>query len=148
MFALFIRIGVIRILLLFNRWSSIRSGLFFFLVGGRSIASWTCLGHSTVNTWSPNQKTRQSVPEIPPVRVRGVDGEEVVVDTFGPTDFFGELAMLHEGPRTASVVATEETECLALSRWEFLAKLRTDPEMAIALLAELAERFQRTMGTL
>jgi CRP/FNR family cyclic AMP-dependent transcriptional regulator len=77
-----------------------------------------------------------------------VDGEEVLVNTFGPTDFFGELAMLSDEPRTASVVATEDTECLVLTRWEFLGKLKADAEMAIVILQELAKRFQRALGVL
>jgi len=77
-----------------------------------------------------------------------VDGTDVVVNTFGPTDFFGELALLNDLPRTASVVATEDTECLVLVRWELMRKLKKDPEMAIVILQELAKRFQRALGVL
>jgi CRP/FNR family cyclic AMP-dependent transcriptional regulator len=77
-----------------------------------------------------------------------LDGTRVVVNTFGPTDFFGELAMLNDEPRTASVVALEDTECLVLVRWEFLGKLRQDGEMASVILQELATRFQRAMSVL
>ena len=76
------------------------------------------------------------------------NGDRVVVNTFGITDFFGELAMLSEEPRTASVIATEETECLILTRWEFLGKLKADSEMAIVVIQELARRFQRALGVL
>ena len=76
------------------------------------------------------------------------DGEEVVVNTFGITDFFGELAMLSEEPRTASVIAETETECMVLTRWEFLGKLKGDPEMAVLILQELAKRFQKALGVL
>ena len=76
------------------------------------------------------------------------DGEQVTVNTFGPTDFFGELAMLSDEPRTASVVATEDAECLVLTRWEFLGKLKADPEMPVIVLQELAKRFQRALGVL
>jgi CRP-like cAMP-binding protein len=76
------------------------------------------------------------------------DGEGVVVNTFGITDFFGELAMLSEEPRTASVVAETETECMVLTRWEFLGKLKADPEMAVVILQELAKRFQKALGVL
>jgi CRP-like cAMP-binding protein len=72
----------------------------------------------------------------------------VVVNTFGPTDFFGELALLDDEPRTASVVATEETECLVLSQWEFFGSLREDPDMAIEILQELATRFRRALNVL
>ena len=76
------------------------------------------------------------------------DGQEIVVNTFGPTDFFGELAMLSDEPRTASVVATADTECLVLARWEFLGKLKADAEMAVLILQELAKRFQKALGVL
>jgi CRP-like cAMP-binding protein len=70
------------------------------------------------------------------------DGEKVVVNTFGPGDFFGELALLDDGLRTASVVATEPTTCLLLTRWDFLAVLRDDAETAIGVLQAVARRFR------
>lgn len=76
------------------------------------------------------------------------DGTQAVVNTFDPTDFFGELAMLNDEPRTATVVAVEDTECLVLTRWEFLAKLELDGKMATVILKELAQRFQRAMAVL
>jgi CRP/FNR family cyclic AMP-dependent transcriptional regulator len=76
------------------------------------------------------------------------DGTKAVVNTFGPSDFFGELAMLNDEPRTATVVALEDTECLVLTRWEFLAKLELDGKMATVILKELAQRFQRAMAVL
>jgi CRP-like cAMP-binding protein len=76
------------------------------------------------------------------------DGARVTVNTLGPTDFFGELALLDDEPRTASVVAVEETQCLVLSQWEFLAALREDADMGITVLRELARRFRRTLQLL
>jgi len=76
------------------------------------------------------------------------DGVRVVVNTFGPTDFFGELALLDDGLRTASVVTTEPTRCLVLTRWDFLATLRDDAEMAVSILEELAKRFRMALDAL
>lgn len=76
------------------------------------------------------------------------DGEKITVNTFGPTDFFGELALLDDGLRTASVIATEQTQCLALTRWDFLAALREDAEMSVIILQELAKRFRRALDSL
>ena len=77
------------------------------------------------------------------------DGEKIPVNNFGPTDFFGELALLDDGLRTASVIATEPTKCLVLTRWDFLGALReTDPEMAIVILEQLAKRFRRALDSL
>jgi len=71
-----------------------------------------------------------------------------VVNTFGPTDFFGELALLDDGLRTASVVATEATQCLVLTRWDFLGVLKQDVDMAIVILEELAKRFRVALDVL
>jgi CRP-like cAMP-binding protein len=77
------------------------------------------------------------------------DGEKVVVNTFGPTDFFGELALLDEdGVRTASIVAVETTECLILTRWDFIATLRQDADMAVEILQEMAKRFRIALNSL
>ena len=76
------------------------------------------------------------------------DGVKAQVNTFGPLDFFGELALLDDGLRTASVVAQEPTTCLLLTRWDFLAALREDVEMSIVILQELARRFRRALDTL
>lgn len=77
------------------------------------------------------------------------DGEKVPVNTFGPTDFFGELALLDDGMRTASVIASEPTKCLVLTRWDFLSALReSDAEMAIVILEQLAKRFRRALDSL
>jgi len=75
------------------------------------------------------------------------DGSTEVVNTFGPTDFFGELALLDNGPRTASVVATETTECLILPRENFLGILRRDGDMALEIAIELARRFRAALET-
>ena len=73
------------------------------------------------------------------------DEAGVVVNTFGPSDFFGELALLDGGPRTASVVATETTECLILPRSNFLGVLKRDGEMAVTIMIELAKRFRKAL---
>ena len=76
------------------------------------------------------------------------DGTHVVVNTFGPTDFFGELALLDDGLRTATVKAAEQTRCLVLTRWDFLGELQQDIDMSIAILQELAKRFRIALDTL
>lgn len=77
------------------------------------------------------------------------DGEKVIVNTFGPTDFFGELALLdEEGVRTASILASEPTTCLILTRWDFLGVLRQDADMAVEILQEMARRFRIALNSL
>lgn len=77
------------------------------------------------------------------------DGNQVQVNLFGPTNYFGELALLdEEGLRTASVVATEPTKCVVLTRWDFLGLLKEDNAMAISILVEMARRFRIMLDTM
>jgi CRP/FNR family transcriptional regulator len=77
------------------------------------------------------------------------DGEKIQVNSFGPTDYFGELALLDEdGVRTASITAVEPTTCLVLTRWDFLATLRQDADMAVEILQEMARRFRIALNQL
>lgn len=62
----------------------------------------------------------------------------------GPGEFFGEMALLDGRPRSASVIATEETQCLVLHRWDFLRELRKNPEIAVAMLSVLSGRIRAT----
>jgi CRP/FNR family transcriptional regulator len=77
------------------------------------------------------------------------DGEKILVNHFEAGDFFGELALLdEEGVRTASIVANEPTTCLVLTRWDFLATLRQDADMAVDILQEMARRFRIALNSL
>lgn len=76
------------------------------------------------------------------------DGSKAIVNKLEEADFFGELALLDDGPRTASVVATEPTECLVLTRWDFFGALKEDADTAIAILQEVAKRFRVALDTL
>ena len=57
-------------------------------------------------------------------------------------DFFGEMALLDGFPRSASVRAVSECECLVLVRWDFLGLVRTNPEVASAILPVLSRRLR------
>jgi CRP-like cAMP-binding protein len=76
------------------------------------------------------------------------DGSTAILNTFGKNDFFGEIALLDNGPRTASVIATDETHCLILPRENFLGVLRRDGEMAVTIMVELTRRFRARLAEL
>ena len=69
----------------------------------------------------------------------GPDGPLTLVE-LGPGGFFGEMAVLDDFPRSATVVATEPTECALLSKWDFERELKSHPEIALALLRVLSQR--------
>ena len=83
------------------------------------------------------------------VIVRGkveVTKEGTSLATMGPGGSFGEMALLDGHPRSASMVALEDTECLVMTRWDFNAELRTNPTIALAMLPELSKRIRRLEG--
>jgi CRP-like cAMP-binding protein len=60
-----------------------------------------------------------------------------------PGDFFGELALIEEHGRTATVTAEDDLECLIIPAWEFRALLKEHPELAFELLHALIARIHR-----
>jgi CRP-like cAMP-binding protein len=52
------------------------------------------------------------------------------------------MALLDGMPRDATVKAMDDTECLVLSRWDFVAELRTNPHIAVAMLPILSRRLR------
>lgn len=67
-------------------------------------------------------------------------GGAQVLATLGPGEPFGEMALLGDWKRSASVRAAEETTCLGMDRWVFLAHLRREPELALGVIQFLAQR--------
>ena len=57
-------------------------------------------------------------------------------------DFFGEMAILEDAPRTATVVARETTELVVLNVGNFLIKIRKDPSFAFAMMQKMSKRIR------
>jgi CRP-like cAMP-binding protein len=72
-----------------------------------------------------------------------VEHEGEVIGQVSAGDFFGELALIEEHPRSATVVAADETECLLFPAWEFTALLEEHPEVAVPIMRELIKRLHR-----
>ncbi len=60
----------------------------------------------------------------------------------GAGDVFGEMALLGEWPRTASVRALDTVQCLGIDRWVFLSQLERQPQVTIKMLQILAQRLR------
>jgi CRP-like cAMP-binding protein len=58
----------------------------------------------------------------------------------GRGDFFGELSVIDQQPRNASVQAAESTEVLALASWDLLGLLESDAQLALNLIKGLVAR--------
>jgi len=60
--------------------------------------------------------------------------------TLGPGDYFGEIALIDEGVRSATIVAATDLRCYGLAPWEFRPFVEEHPQVAWALLQTLAKR--------
>ncbi|HEY7781596.1 MAG TPA: cyclic nucleotide-binding domain-containing protein [Ktedonobacterales bacterium] len=69
-------------------------------------------------------------------------GEPRELGTSGPGDVFGEMSLLDDLPRSATVTAVEPTRVLVLQGVDFRVALREDPDIALRLLAVLSRRLR------
>ena len=78
------------------------------------------------------------------VSIVSEDGREVILSLLGTGSVFGELSLLDGKPRSANVVAIENTDLYMLRRSDFLQLVYKVPQIAVGLLAELAARLRKT----
>ena len=64
----------------------------------------------------------------------------------GPKSFFGEVALLDGGPRSATVIAETDAIVLHVPAWSFQALLKEQPSIAIKMLPVLAHRLRSAGG--
>lgn len=70
------------------------------------------------------------------------EGKEIILSMLGPGDFFGEMALLDDEPRSATVVATEPLELVTIWRSDFLQILAENFTITRKILAELSRRLR------
>ena len=70
------------------------------------------------------------------------DGREVTLSVIGPTDFFGEMSLIDDKPRSASVEAVERCEVLYMSKGAFTTCLQDNFELAMLILRAVVGRLR------
>lgn len=73
-----------------------------------------------------------------------IKGTNDTIATLKPGEFFGELSVIDQQPRNASVRAAEATTCLAVASWDLLSLLEQDPALSLNLIKGLAARIRAT----
>jgi CRP/FNR family transcriptional regulator, cyclic AMP receptor protein len=77
------------------------------------------------------------------VTILGDDGREVILSLLGSGDFFGEMALLDNEPRSATAIAVEDTELLSLHRNDFQSVLTDNRSITVGLIKVLTARLRR-----
>jgi CRP/FNR family cyclic AMP-dependent transcriptional regulator len=73
----------------------------------------------------------------------GEDGREVILSVLGDGDFFGEMSLIDDEPRSAHVIAMRDSQLLVLRRDDFQAQLVAQPKIGLKLLRVLVQRLRR-----
>jgi CRP/FNR family transcriptional regulator, cyclic AMP receptor protein len=73
----------------------------------------------------------------------GEDGREVILSVLGEGEHFGEMALIDDEPRSAHVIAMEDSTLVVLRREDFQPILSQTPQIGLALLKELSRRLRR-----
>jgi len=74
--------------------------------------------------------------------VRQSAGDTVDIVEEGPGSFFGEMGVIDDLPRAATVMALTATECGLLAKWDFQRELSADPGIALSLISVLNARIR------
>ena len=85
------------------------------------------------------------------VMMSDADGKEVILSILGSGEFFGEMGLIDDSPRSASVVAIEPCELLCVNKRDFNRCLADNFEMAMAVMRGLVKRLReadRKIGSL
>lgn len=77
------------------------------------------------------------------VTILSDDGREIILAVLGEKDFFGEMSLLDNAPRSATAIAMQETEMLVLHQRDFLSIVEKRPRVLINLLAVLSSRLRK-----
>ena len=78
------------------------------------------------------------------IRANNPDRAEEELGVVSAVDVLGEMALLDDLPRSATVVAVEDVDALVLPIWEFRATLRNHPDIAVKLLSVLSRRLRKS----
>ncbi len=76
------------------------------------------------------------------VVLTGEDGREVILSVLGDGDFFGEMSLIDDLPRSANVIAMEDSTLIVLYRDDFRRCLTEAPSIALGLMQSLSRRLR------
>ncbi len=101
-------------------------------------------GHLLFSVGDPGESLYVIRTGVVEVFVKNDTGQRIVLETAGPRDFFGEMSLLDGGPRTASVMVSEDLEALRVDRDDILRLLEKHPTAAVDLLTAMGRRLRQT----
>ena len=70
-----------------------------------------------------------------------------VLATLSRGQFFGEMSLIDDLPRSADVIALQPTKCWAITAWSFASVIKERPELALSMLKEVVKRLRAAQSS-
>ena len=70
-----------------------------------------------------------------------------ILATLSKGQFFGEMSLIDDMPRSADVVALQPTKCWAITSWSFASLIKVHPELAVGMLKEVVKRLRAALSS-
>lgn len=67
--------------------------------------------------------------------------------TLSRGQFFGEMSLIDDLPRSADVIALQPTKCWAITAWSFASVIKEHPELALSMLKEVVKRLRAAQSS-
>jgi CRP/FNR family cyclic AMP-dependent transcriptional regulator len=99
-------------------------------------------GRTIVSEGEPSQSMYILLAGRAKVQRSDSEGKEVILAVLGSGEFFGEMSLIDDAPRSASVITLESCEFMAVSKEAFKAMLQQSPDVAMAVMRGLVRRLR------
>jgi len=99
-------------------------------------------GRTIVSEGEPSQSMYILLAGRAKVQRSDSEGKEVILAVLGSGEFFGEMSLIDDAPRSASVITIEPCEFMAVSKEAFKAMLAQSPEVSMNVMRGLVRRLR------
>ncbi|HPA91476.1 MAG TPA: Crp/Fnr family transcriptional regulator [Quisquiliibacterium sp.] len=99
-------------------------------------------GRTIVSEGEPSQSMYILLAGRAKVQRSDAEGKEVILAVLGSGEFFGEMSLIDDSPRSASVITLESCEFMAVSKDAFKTMLQQSPEVSMAVMRGLVRRLR------
>ena len=99
-------------------------------------------GRTIVSEGEPSQSMYILLAGRAKVQRSDSEGKEVILAVLGSGEYFGEMSLIDDSPRSASVITLESSEFIAVSKEAFKAMLAQSPDMAMSVMRGLVRRLR------
>lgn len=95
-----------------------------------------------VSEGEPSQSLHIMLAGRAKVQRSDAEGKEVILAMIGPGEFFGEMSLIDEAPRSASVITVEPCEFISIQKDSFKSMLAQSPDIAMQIMRGLVRRLR------